>query len=128
MGEDIEAEKQQLLERFLEFAGIFRSSITALDASYWSDAIDPTSGYTVFRSSTDLTRQFFGTQGGSGYSEVDGAQLFLKYSTATAGCCKFVVVAGILIPLESSCILNGGPQSTPQQFSPLRRRVSSKAY
>lgn len=75
MGEDIEKEKDALLESFDRFS---RKLCAVLrKEGEWSDFIDPCSGLPALREHTNR-----------GYSEVDGLALLLRFSTHSAGMCK----------------------------------------
>jgi Methylmalonic aciduria and homocystinuria type D protein len=74
-GEAVEAEKDRLLNVFMEFAATLCQEISALH--YWADYIDPCSGLPM------LTRH-----ANKVYSEVDGMECCLGYRSYSAGFCK----------------------------------------
>lgn len=74
-GEAVEAEKDRLLNVFMEFAATVCKEITA--SNYWADYIDPCSGLPM------LTRHC-----NKVYSEVDGMECCLGYRSYSAGFCK----------------------------------------
>merc|ERR1711920_971680 len=65
-GDDVEKEKDRLLERFVEWAQKIASELQA--KGYWCDYIDPCSGLPMLTPDSNHV-----------YSEVDGMQLLLKY-------------------------------------------------
>lgn len=75
VGDDIEDEKDRLLNVFLEFGKEICDRIRAL--GYWADYIDPCSGLPMIASDCNKV-----------YSEVDGMQCLLKYKAYNAGFCK----------------------------------------
>ena len=78
IGENIETEKDRLLENFMGFAKILCQLI--LSKGYFADYIDPCSGLAM------ITRE-----ANKVYSEVDGAQQLLGYGVHNAGCCKILL-------------------------------------
>lgn len=76
MGEQVELEKDRLLNVFMDFARELCNSIRK--AGYWADYIDPCSGLPMM------------TLNGSHkvYSEVDGMECCLNYKSYNAGFCK----------------------------------------
>lgn len=78
IGDDIEAEKDRLLERFMATARVLCQEFIA--AGYWSDYIDPCSGLPMLNQTCNKV-----------FSEVDGAQQLLGYSVMNAGCCKVLL-------------------------------------
>lgn len=77
VGEDVEAEKDRLLNNFMHFGRDFCQQIR--DSGYWSDYIDPCSGLPM------LTRNC-----NKVYSEVDGMEACLGYRSYNAGFCKIL--------------------------------------
>jgi len=78
VGEEVEIEKDRLLERFCDWA---KAVCEKLDKKgFWSDYLDPCSGLPV------RTRE-----GQVVYSEVDALSTLLGFATANAGCCKVVL-------------------------------------
>eukprot|EP00531_Pseudo-nitzschia_arenysensis_P016451 CAMPEP_0116115548 /NCGR_PEP_ID=MMETSP0329-20121206/563_1 /TAXON_ID=697910 /ORGANISM="Pseudo-nitzschia arenysensis, Strain B593" /LENGTH=161 /DNA_ID=CAMNT_0003608983 /DNA_START=92 /DNA_END=574 /DNA_ORIENTATION=- len=75
VGDEIEAEKDRLLNCFLEFGEEVCSKIIA--AGYWADYIDPCSGLPMLTKSCNKV-----------YSEVDGMECLLNYRAYNAGFCK----------------------------------------
>jgi hypothetical protein len=78
IGENIETEKDRLLENFMEFAKILCQLI--ISKGHFADYIDPCSGLAM------ITRE-----ANKVYSEVDGAQQLLGYGVHNAGCCKILL-------------------------------------
>lgn len=78
IGPEIEAEKDRLLELFMEFSGSVASALQA--RGFWVDYIDPCSGLPVM----DRDCNKF-------YDEVSGAQALLRYDVMNAGCCKVLL-------------------------------------
>jgi hypothetical protein len=74
-GDAVEAEKDRLLNVFMDFASSVCRDIAA--ANYWADFIDPCSGLPM------LTRHC-----NKVYSEVDGMECCLGYRSYSAGFCK----------------------------------------
>lgn len=78
VGDTVEQEKDDLLERFFEFA---KSVCSKLDAQgHWADYIDPCSGLPMVHK-----------EGSAVYGEVDALVTLLNYKTANAGCCKVIL-------------------------------------
>mmetsp|Transcript_13356 Transcript_13356/g.33617 ORF Transcript_13356/g.33617 Transcript_13356/m.33617 type:complete len:190 (+) Transcript_13356:69-638(+) len=75
VGDEIEAEKDRLLNCFLEFGEEVCGKIIA--AGYWADYIDPCSGLPMLTKSCNKV-----------YSEVDGMECLLNYRAYNAGFCK----------------------------------------
>jgi hypothetical protein len=78
MGEQIETEKDRLLERFVAFAAEVCRRLEA--AGYWADYIDPCSGLPMLHRDS-----------GAVYGEVEGLVSLLGYRIQNAGCCKIVL-------------------------------------
>ena len=78
VGDDIEVEKDRLLERFMATAKVLCDEFIA--AGYWSDYIDPCSGLPMLNQTCNKV-----------FSEVDGAEQLLGYSVMNAGCCKVLL-------------------------------------
>jgi Methylmalonic aciduria and homocystinuria type D protein len=74
-GDAVEAEKDRLLNVFMDFASAVCRDIAA--ANYWADYIDPCSGLPM------LTRH-----SNKVFSEVDGMECCLGYRSYSAGFCK----------------------------------------
>lgn len=77
-GEEVDEEKDRLLERFMEWAVAVCGRLSS--AGYWCDYIDPCSGLPMMHKETQTP-----------YSEVEGLSVLLGYKTANAGCCKVVL-------------------------------------
>ncbi|KAK9816425.1 hypothetical protein WJX72_000083 [[Myrmecia] bisecta] len=77
-GEQIEDEKDRLLERFMTFAKAICDML--LSQGHWADYIDPCSGLPMIHRSGMTT-----------YSEVDALATLLGYKTQNAGCCKILL-------------------------------------
>ena len=77
-GEDVEDEKDRLLERFMDFGAEVCKRLAA--AGFWADYIDPCSGLPMVHKQT-----------GSPYGEVEALCTLLGYQTANAGCCKVIL-------------------------------------
>ncbi|VEU38655.1 unnamed protein product [Pseudo-nitzschia multistriata] len=75
IGDHIEAEKDRLLNCFLEFGEEVCSKIQ--QAGYWADYIDPCSGLPMLTKNCNKV-----------YSEVDGMECLLNYRAYNAGFCK----------------------------------------
>lgn len=78
VGDDIEQEKDRLLETFMSFAKEFCDKL--ISKGYFADYIDPCSGLAMI--TTDANKVF---------SEVDSAEQLLGYSVMNAGCCKVLL-------------------------------------
>ena len=79
MGDEIEEEKDRLLNVFMEFGRTLCE--TLLKENYWADLIDPCSGLPTLNT----------LSGNKVYSEVDGMQALLQYKVQNAGCCKILL-------------------------------------
>lgn len=77
IGPAIEAEKDELLERFHEWAMEIRRRLML--HGYWMELIDPCSGLPA-----GVETQ------GQVYSDAWGAETLLKYDTLSAGCCRII--------------------------------------
>eukprot|EP00128_Syssomonas_multiformis_P015537 Colp12_sorted_trinity150504_noHs@22242 len=75
IGPEVEDEKDALLENFVDWAGQVCDQLS--DSGFWADMTDPASGFPM-RSNG----------GPSFYPEVVGAEVLLRYSVQTTGCCK----------------------------------------
>lgn len=75
MGENVELEKDRLLNVFMVFARSLCDRI--LQAGYWADFIDPCSGLPMLTLNCNKV-----------YSEVDGMECCLNYKSYNAGFCK----------------------------------------
>eukprot|EP00854_Cymbomonas_tetramitiformis_P005610 gene5610-6795_t len=75
VGEEIENEKDRLLEVFMEWAKAVCEILIA--KGYWADYIDPCSGLPMITRESRVV-----------YGEVDALQTLLGYKTQNAGCCK----------------------------------------
>jgi Methylmalonic aciduria and homocystinuria type D protein len=73
-GEDVELEKDRLLNCFIDFAHTLCEKLRS--AGYWADYIDPCSGLPMI------------TRNHKVYSEVDGMECCLNYKSYNAGFCK----------------------------------------
>jgi hypothetical protein len=79
LGPEVEAEKDRLLLSFTAFCKAMRSTLLKMEPGCWADYIDPCSAFPVHED-----------QSASGYSEVDGLQVLLRFRTNQAGACKVV--------------------------------------
>ena len=77
IGDNIEKEKDRLLNVFMAFAGAVCQKIR--DRGFWADFIDPCSGLPMLTKNCNKV-----------YSEVDGMELCLGYKAFNAGCCKIL--------------------------------------
>ncbi|GLC38013.1 hypothetical protein PLESTB_000446100 [Pleodorina starrii] len=77
-GENVENEKDRLLERFMAWAKTVCDQLTT--AGHWADYIDPCSGLPMIH--TDLNMV---------YPEVPALSILMGYQTANAGCCKVLL-------------------------------------
>lgn len=78
IGQEVEAEKDRLLECFMSFASTVADELERL--GFFCDYIDPCSGLSVRCKDTN---RFF--------DEVSSFQSLLKYETMNAGCCKVLL-------------------------------------
>ena len=78
VGEEVETEKDRLLERFMGWAKMITDELIA--KGHWSDYIDPCSGLPMVNKENQAV-----------YGEVDALSTLLGYKTANAGCCKVVL-------------------------------------
>ena len=78
IGDEIETEKDRLLENFMEFAKTLCDLLSK--KGYFADYIDPCSGLAMITRDANKV-----------YSEVDGAQQLLGYAVQNAGCCKVLL-------------------------------------
>lgn len=78
VGDNIELEKDRLLETFMDFAKALCDMLIA--QGHFADYIDPCSGLAM------LTRD-----ANKVFSEVDSAEQLLGYSVMNAGCCKVLL-------------------------------------
>lgn len=78
IGNEIELEKDRLLENFMEFAKELCNLLSK--DGHFADYIDPCSGLAMITRETNKV-----------YSEVDGAQQLLGYAVQNAGCCKVLL-------------------------------------
>jgi len=74
-GDDVEYEKDRLLNVFLDFGGEICGKIRGM--GYWADYIDPCSGLPMITRDCNKV-----------YSEVDGMECLLNYRAHNAGFCK----------------------------------------
>jgi len=79
VGDDVEAEKDRLLNVFLTFGQDVCDRVCGLDADFWADYIDPCSGLPM----NSLSRNKV-------YSEVDSMEVLLGYRAYNAGFCKIL--------------------------------------
>ncbi len=79
VGDEIEQEKDRLLERFLAFARAATDHLAA--AGHWAEFIDPCSGLPMRDRSAAA----------GVYDEVGGLAALRGFATANAGCCKVVL-------------------------------------
>eukprot|EP00240_Pyramimonas_obovata_P007094 CAMPEP_0118921606 /NCGR_PEP_ID=MMETSP1169-20130426/829_1 /TAXON_ID=36882 /ORGANISM="Pyramimonas obovata, Strain CCMP722" /LENGTH=157 /DNA_ID=CAMNT_0006862357 /DNA_START=194 /DNA_END=667 /DNA_ORIENTATION=+ len=78
VGEEVETEKDRLLERFCNWA---KAVCEKLDKKgFWSDYTDPCSGLPMRTRESQTV-----------YGEVDALTTLLGYQTANAGCCKVIL-------------------------------------
>lgn len=77
IGDEIEAEKDRLLNVFIEFGEDLASKLR--DRGYWADYIDPCSGLPMLSTNRNKV-----------YSEVDGMECLLNYKSYNAGFCKIL--------------------------------------
>jgi hypothetical protein len=77
VGPDIEAEKDRLLNVFLNFGEEVATKIRS--RGYWADYIDPCSGLPMLSLNCNKV-----------YSEVDGMECLLNYKSYNAGFCKIL--------------------------------------
>lgn len=80
IGPEIEAEKDRLLETFMNFSKQLCELLINHDNKYWADYIDPCSGLPMITPDCNKI-----------YSEVDGIQVCLQYKTMNCGCCKVLL-------------------------------------
>jgi hypothetical protein len=78
IGDNIEDEKDRLLETFMTFAKKICEKL--IGQGYFADYVDPCSGLAMITKDSNKV-----------YSEVDGAQQLLNYSVQNAGCCKILL-------------------------------------
>mmetsp|Transcript_7785 Transcript_7785/g.11342 ORF Transcript_7785/g.11342 Transcript_7785/m.11342 type:complete len:211 (-) Transcript_7785:391-1023(-) len=78
IGDDIEKEKDRLLNVFLNFGRDLCQKLRA--KGYWADFIDPCSGLPMLTLNCNKV-----------YSEVDGMECLLNYRAYSAGFCKILV-------------------------------------
>ncbi|KAK3263999.1 hypothetical protein CYMTET_27235 [Cymbomonas tetramitiformis] len=78
VGEDVENEKDRLLEVFMEWAKAVCDIL--ISKGYWADYIDPCSGLPMITRESRVV-----------YGEVDALQTLLGYKTQNAGCCKVIL-------------------------------------
>ena len=78
VGDEIEVEKDRLLENFMEFAKALCGLLG--DEGHFADYIDPCSGLAMITRDANKV-----------YSEVDGAQQLLGYAVHNAGCSKILL-------------------------------------
>jgi hypothetical protein len=77
IGDHVEAEKDRLLNVFIEFGQDLAQAIRA--KGYWADYIDPCSGLPMLSKGCNKV-----------YSEVDGMECLLNYKSYNAGFCKIL--------------------------------------
>ncbi|KAG1659103.1 hypothetical protein FOA52_013749 [Chlamydomonas sp. UWO 241] len=77
-GEDVEKEKDELLEKFMAWAKKVCGSLEG--QGFWSDYIDPCSGLAMIHQDSQIV-----------YNEVEALSILKGYSTANAGCCKILL-------------------------------------
>mmetsp|Transcript_25925 Transcript_25925/g.57610 ORF Transcript_25925/g.57610 Transcript_25925/m.57610 type:complete len:226 (+) Transcript_25925:229-906(+) len=77
VGDHIEAEKDRLLNVFMEFGGDISQKLRS--KGYWADYIDPCSGLPMLTLNCNKV-----------YSEVDGMECLLNYRAYNAGFCKIL--------------------------------------
>eukprot|EP01039_Chlorochromonas_danica_P008851 gene8851-9760_t len=77
LGQEVDAEKDFLLERFVRFATAVCQRVQK--KGFWIDFIDPCSGLPMHGA------------GNSIYNEVQSAQILLGYDYMNAGCCKVLL-------------------------------------
>ena len=75
MGDDIEQEKDRLLNVFMDFGKELSHAIRSL--GFWADYVDPCSGLPMLTKDCNKV-----------YSEVDGMECLLNYKAYNAGFCK----------------------------------------
>ena len=97
IGPDVEAEKNRLLDSFNDWARVVSFRLQQIakhrheasipqssdgdgDDDVWVDFIDPMTALPTL-----------GSRGPSGYSEVEGFQLLLKYPVQNVGCCNIIL-------------------------------------
>eukprot|EP00591_Stephanopyxis_turris_P009912 CAMPEP_0195518918 /NCGR_PEP_ID=MMETSP0794_2-20130614/13945_1 /TAXON_ID=515487 /ORGANISM="Stephanopyxis turris, Strain CCMP 815" /LENGTH=125 /DNA_ID=CAMNT_0040647965 /DNA_START=200 /DNA_END=573 /DNA_ORIENTATION=+ len=78
VGDEIEQEKDRLLNVFLDFGSSFCKQIR--DLGYFADYIDPCSGLPMITQNCNKV-----------YSEVDGMEVLLGYRAHNAGFCKILL-------------------------------------
>eukprot|EP00232_Nephroselmis_pyriformis_P012742 CAMPEP_0182899376 /NCGR_PEP_ID=MMETSP0034_2-20130328/28042_1 /TAXON_ID=156128 /ORGANISM="Nephroselmis pyriformis, Strain CCMP717" /LENGTH=170 /DNA_ID=CAMNT_0025033403 /DNA_START=29 /DNA_END=541 /DNA_ORIENTATION=+ len=78
VGDEIEEEKDRLLERFVEWAKGVTDKL--IEQGHWADYIDPCSGLAMVN-----------RENRSVYGEVNALEVLLGYKTSNAGCCKVVL-------------------------------------
>jgi len=78
VGDDVEAEKDRLLERFMSIAKVLCEEF--MQAGHWSDYIDPCSGLPMIHQTVNKV-----------FDEVASAQQLLGYNVQNAGCCKILL-------------------------------------
>ncbi|GIL74692.1 hypothetical protein Vretimale_2326 [Volvox reticuliferus] len=77
-GENVENEKDRLLEQFLAWAKTVCDQLTV--DGHWSDYIDPCSGLPMIHTELNTV-----------YPEVPALSILMGYQTANAGCCKVLL-------------------------------------
>ncbi|EFJ48663.1 hypothetical protein VOLCADRAFT_90862 [Volvox carteri f. nagariensis] len=77
-GENVENEKDRLLERFMAWAKMVCDQLTT--AGHWADYIDPCSGLPMIHTELNTV-----------YPEVPALSILMGYQTANAGCCKVLL-------------------------------------
>ena len=78
VGDDVEAEKDRLLERFMSIAKVLCEEF--MHAGHWADYIDPCSGLPMIHQTVNKV-----------FDEVASAQQLLGYNVQNAGCCKVLL-------------------------------------
>lgn len=103
IGEHIEAEKDRLLNCFMEFGDELCSKIR--HAGYWADYIDPCSGLPMLTKNCNKV-----------YSEVDGMECLLNYRAYNAGFCKVLTHPKWGSAVYPATIFCYAPRGTVAQF------------
>lgn len=97
IGQEVEDEKNRLLESFMHWGHTIASRLTA--QGYWVDFIDPMTAMPSL-----------GPSGASGYSEVEGFEVLLNYRVQNVGCCKVILHPRWLSRIYPATLFTTAPQ------------------
>jgi len=114
IGDEIEVEKDRLLETFMAFAKALCERLK--EQGHWADYIDPCSGLAMLTPEANKV-----------FSEVDSAQQLLGYGVMNCGCCKVLLHPSWSSAVYPATIFTTAPRQVVIELFPQIAAVAASA-